>query len=473
MSRPFTIVLHVMILVAVLAVMWALFRGYFGRKSREQTLYYFIKNNGIVFVLSLVWLFAIYINHSIALQNGNQDTKTRFIDYSFFTTIIFTVVLYGTAELLKYWFMNRMEDKLKLTENYNSLLKKYEADSTKWYYSESGQMELPEILCSDLYGKRILIEYDPDSVYKLPEVLNEFRRELFLAHDTSNVYNQLNLRVKDWKTEGDVFRIKTEKTTYYASLLTNRVMDFELDNGLSVRELIAYGPFILPLSESQLSNHLGFHCFLISKDNYVPFVYRSEHISVGKRTLGVGVQASLKVKYALADSRTLKNDPIREAVIGEIVDELKIPAERLRTGKDELEVIAAYRDMVEGGKPQLIVYCRSDWSKEEIDHNFREKIKEKRKNGKQKRNAASSSMIPAKEIEEQEDGDKLKWIPLYSKGSSEPGFDSLVVTADTLKLREKKAAILPSTAISVEYVRRFVAEHRELFPDPACANKKL
>ncbi len=47
-------------------------------------------------------------------------------------------------------------------------------------------------------------------------------------------------------------------------------------------------------------------------------------------------------------------------------------------------LIAAYRDIVEGGKPQLLFYVKSKWSRGEIVSNFKCKIKKKYSDTEQK-----------------------------------------------------------------------------------------
>ena len=63
-------------------------------------------------------------------------------------------------------------------------------------------------------------------------------------------------------------------------------------------------------------------------------------------------------------------------ILSEITNELKIKKEEL---EEEFSVrkhlIAAYRDIVEGGKPQLLFYVRSSLTKERIEQNFFAEVK--------------------------------------------------------------------------------------------------
>lgn len=61
-------------------------------------------------------------------------------------------------------------------------------------------------------------------------------------------------------------------------------MDYELESGISVRELLECGPMVHPLKYSSLSNHLGFNGFVESADGLIMLVYRKKNVSIGKRT---------------------------------------------------------------------------------------------------------------------------------------------------------------------------------------------
>ena len=70
--------------------------------------------------------------------------------------------------------------------------------------------------------------------------------------------------MKDMSFKNNEIYFQTEWTTYYASLVTNRVADFYISEGISIRELYESGPWMKALCDSQLSNHLGFNGFIES-----------------------------------------------------------------------------------------------------------------------------------------------------------------------------------------------------------------
>ena len=143
-------------------------------------------------------------------------------------------------------------------------------------------------------------------------------------------------------------------------------MDYQF-NRLSVRSLFEYGPFISTLSESKLSNHLGFNGFISSGDSFIILVLRSKKLSIGKDTWGCSINASVKAKYALGKNKEMTTNGLIDCINMEIQDELKIPVQCV----SDVQFISAYRDIVEGGKPQLLFYAKVKDSLSEIISRFR------------------------------------------------------------------------------------------------------
>lgn len=244
-----------------------------------------------------------------------------------------------------------------------------EKDGISGAEEESGAFVFPVLCDGRLWERQILVRDKPEKMYEPPAFIREHEEELHHAHDGSFVYNNLNIRVDSWEEKENTFVMHTSRTKYFYSLLTNRAMDYRLKNGRTVRDELYDGPFPKDLSESELSNHLGFNGFLISSDGYVPLVKRRKDVSVEKGFYGDSVQASLKTRYALKDAKTpLKLSGIQNAVLMEIRDELKIPAEKI----EDLRFLYAYRNLVEGGKPQLLFCARCAETKDAVQARFDE-----------------------------------------------------------------------------------------------------
>lgn len=214
-------------------------------------------------------------------------------------------------------------------------------------------------------------------MFEVPQIIYDHFGDILNAHETSGIYNQLNIRVTGWNMKDSAkFEIKAARTTYFYSLITNRAMDYKW-NGLTVRELFEYGPFIHSLKESSLSNHLGFNGFVETSDGYIIFIKRKKNLSIGKKTYGTSVSATIKTKYALKKNKKFTKKRLKKAILNEVRDELKIDPKYIEEFSCKKNIIAAYRDLVEGGKPQLLVYMKSSKNKNKIIEDFQKSIKNK------------------------------------------------------------------------------------------------
>jgi hypothetical protein len=278
------------------------------------------------------------------------------------------MILYYLERAIK----NRCEDSEKLTDDYGKLTQIYAKDNLITCESDHGLLTFPVVLLGSVAGipitaDSIYILDEPNNMYQPPDMLENHFTEIFASHGTSTVYNALNVRVVDMHLDETGYRIRTGRTTYFHSLITNRAMDWEWA-GTTTRNLYEYGPTLSKLADSKLSNHLGFNGFVESSDHKILFVKRNGNVSIGKFTYGDSIGASLKAKYALDSGGHFSVAGLRHAILAEIYDELKISEDYIHT--DEIKIIAAYRDCVEGGKPQFLFYATTFLTHGQIENNF-------------------------------------------------------------------------------------------------------
>lgn len=294
----------------------------------------------------------------------------------------------------------------RLTTDYENLLKRYSMEKNFIQKRNStGVTTFPVIQDAWLFNKDIEIVDCPESEYKLPGIVVNNFNELFKSFSSAKIYNSINIRVDDWyiSDDSDTFTIATGRTNYYKSLVTNRAIDYTLAEGISIRELLECGPFIHSLKTSSLSNHLGFNGFVESADGKIALVFRKKGMSIGEETYSNSVTASLKIKYALNESYLFTKDGLINAIIEEINDELGIPFKTLiKKNNEPIQLIAAYRDVLEGGKPQLLFYAKTEMTSEQITYAFNSK--NTKINCNEKPLAATESMIT--------DGNFIYWIAL-------------------------------------------------------------
>lgn len=401
------------------------------------------------FVLDLtIAIFLIIIYRCIK----NQIDFEKIFDITILTSfcVVFTIDL--LSDVIFYWYKNKTEDKTKLNSNYIELNKKYQnkkfeyvntdnqisakmlqAKELKIDENEENKLKFtfPIIFECDLRDKKIKFN-DNQIMYRLPYFILKNASQLLEAHSTSKHYNNLTIRVRDWHIEKNEFIIDTERTTYYKTLLTNRCMDFKLQKNLSVREVLEYGPYLSPLSESKLSNHLGFNAFVKTSDNWIPLIKRKSDLTDGKHTYGLSVQASIKTKYTLDDKLELNNQAqLYNCMHQEISDELGIPKESILSKTNC--VYAAYRDIREGGKPQLFAFFDLNIKKEELTNYFTINIKKKKYN---------DNLLY--------DGNSIVWIKADSNIESQ-----IAISPSMIFYKNKKLLMTPSSAACVAFAMIF------------------
>lgn len=312
----------------------------------------------------------------IKAQNGNLQLDD-FLDIDTFVSIVFAFVVQSLAGSIINSVKKEKEDEIKLTQNYPSLVKKYARESVLTYQGE----KFP-VLClmARSNGEPPFDVHFDDSAhlqkYQIPTQVAQHSNELMEAHAHSKVYNRLAVRLNDVQREGDRVTLTCSQTYYYDSLITNRAMDYVLENGKTVREIYEPGPFLSALKESKLSNHLGYNGFLETADGKLIFVLRGKNLSIGKGTWATSIGASLKAEYALTDEKKITKQTLSYTVAKEIADELYIdvPQDVDFTQR----IIAFYRDLVEGGKPQFLFYYKlENYTFEQFEKQFKSKYDEK------------------------------------------------------------------------------------------------
>lgn len=427
--------------------------------------YFLVEHNGIVWAYALFFLFIIVSQMVNAQVHLGEIIELQ----TLFTFSVTFLLNFGVLKMNKY-FKALIEDDMKLTNNYDLLVKRYNGEALLNYENEiktpnsalyekihhgqqikTTQTRFPILVeCNNLPHYEIQIA-DSTEQFQLDDEIKEHYTELWNAHDSSNIYNQLNVRVDEWELGAQSFIIHTSRTTYYDSLVTNRAMDYKWSNGLNIRDKYQYGPFFKRLSQSPLSNHLGFNGLVESKDGFIPFILRKGDVSIGKGTYGTSVGASLKAKYAL-NNQMFTREGLRNAMVQEIKDEIKIDVSDIFDVNQH--VIAAYRDILEGGKPQLLFYVKVSKDRNEIDNIFYTIMKSKIL----KEKAAKKD----KELKELEDGFKLSWIhkdDLRKAYITSNGFVAMKQTKEGGKKVPMYHQMLPSASASIVMVLKYWEKH--------------
>lgn len=157
-------------------------------------------------------------------------------------------------------------------------------------------------------------------------------------------------------------------------LRTNRVMDYEWENGKTNRNVYEPGPFISPLESSLMANHIGFNAFIEFPEIGILFVGRSNKLSVGKKTWGTSVSAKLNPKFDYKKGEHFTLDRFYDSIAESINRELKyftVNGKSIDVKGNQIKgsIFAFYRDLVEGGKPQFLLYYKFGNKKLDVKFN--------------------------------------------------------------------------------------------------------
>lgn len=347
------------------------------------------------FIYMLVNVFAFALCIILTLVLPKKYDFNSYFDLKVFSAVIAVFILNVITNIIVRAIKLRKEDKEKLKEDYNELLSIYSTITPvtyrninsknskigrkntkcnyKQYSNQEDEYKIPITGIVSFVNKEVNIVDNKDKFYQLPEIVEKKISEIYKAHDFSNTYNQLNIRCCGISQQDNKVQLNFSRTNYYNSLITNRAIDFKVD-GLTIRELFAYGPFLQSLEESKLSNHIGFNGFIETIDGHIVFVFRHKKVSIAKNTMQTSVGASLKSKYALNENLELTKQGIVNAIKNEIKDELRLEKlENYNQKESEIfselsfnSVLGFYRELVEGGKPQLFFYTKINVTSNEL-----------------------------------------------------------------------------------------------------------
>lgn len=385
--------------------------------------------SAVLFILSAIILGPKLVMDGIDIGN--------IVDTGIILSFLAVAICSLLANILLKFIISKTEDAMKISDNYDELVKKYcLEDMFKFKKYDNKIISFPEILLA--YRKinetpfNIVIDNsNKDNRYQLPKQIEDNSSTLFEAHSASIIYNNINIRIDDleYSKDKNIIKLLYSKTTYFDSLLTNRAMDYPFKRDRTVREVFEPGPLLSTLSESKLSNHIGFNGFIETADGFYIFVKRSKNLSIAKNMLSTSVSASLKTKYALIKDRKLTLEGISNAIKKEILDELKIDVDIDAGINTDLSqsIFAFYRELAEGGKPQFLMHYKlKRMKKDEVKNNF---IKSLNENSNDKRYLT-------------EDGREFKFYTLNELKESKIGIELLTIQG-------KDYQVVPTVSFSV------------------------
>ena len=316
-----------------------------------------------------------FVAASIVLFIAYKFMKVDTLDISLFLSVFTLFVCNILGRLTYNLYSKNKEDSIKLSTDYDGICKRYKEEPLL-SYNRNVKFPIIVLVKRKLKDKPFDIIMDHKNaanVYSLPEQIENRSEWLLDAHRCSYDYDSRTVRLDNLTHKDNKVILTYSNTTYWDLLRTNRVMDYEWENRKTNRNVYEPGPFISPLEFSLMANHIGFNGFIEFHEIGILFVGRSNKMSVGKKTWGTSISAKLSPKYDYKKGEHFTLDRFYDSIAESINRELKYftvngQSIHLKGNQIKGSIFAFYRDLVEGGKPQFLLYHK--FGNEKLDVKF-------------------------------------------------------------------------------------------------------
>lgn len=226
---------------------------------------------------------------------------------------------------------------------------------------KAGRLALPTInLYANILGNGNVRFDDKNKDGEIPSFIIKNSSNILNAHKHSKKTNNVTIRLRDIDMEDNTLVLHTERSNYIRMLLTNRCMDYALDNGMTIRELYEYDRFVTPLDKSKLSNQIGINGMVLTTDGYLLVEKRDNSKTTWKNKFAQPISLALKENDVhLNANREIGSTPedAADSLFAVIKKTLKSNFGFTENDYEPLtfanNFLGLARDLLEGGKPNL------------------------------------------------------------------------------------------------------------------------
>ncbi len=346
------------------------------KKKIAKLIRYFKKDNMTVFAIKLVLLALIVLVAAyLAIEVWGEVLIT------FFGVLLSSVAIYGLKAMV-----GRFEDALKINFDTKSLLGIYKgAPAYKRTLRLNGTEKVfaYDAVLTDGSGT-FEVKDDPKKEFQLDPFILANYNQIFAAHSGSAKANFFTIRMDDYDAENKVFYLS--RSTYFNHLVTNRAVDFQLFEDISLRDVYEYGPRLTPLSESKMSNHVGINGLVFLKGGYLLIPRRKLDSTISKNMVTSSIAVMLNFPKAHKNNPrpvTITPDYLfRGNVVQNLTDRVKINTDKLeKENKIDVRFLGFGRNVYEGGKPQMYYAVYLDMTVKEFWANRYQCIEQRKAEG--------------------------------------------------------------------------------------------
>ena len=245
---------------------------------------------------------------------------------------------------------------------------------------KKGKLYLPTLnIYANVKGDTDLIFDDSEDLFQLPDFVMENARHLLDAHKNSKRKNNSTVRLSDLSYENGVLRLKTQRSMYFHMLITNRCMDYEFDEGLTMRTVYEYNKKISPLNRSVFGNQIGINGLILSRDGYVLVEKRDNTKITWKNKFAQSISLAMKVSdLKLKNGETIGDTPqaaeniFRNIIQKTVRDNFGLLPEDYEAFTVRNNFMGIARDLLEGGKPNMYFYIVTKYDAKDLARMLRE-----------------------------------------------------------------------------------------------------
>lgn len=271
----------------------------------------------------------------------------------------------------------RIEEKLKLNGNYKENIDRYSKE--KVYTVDGKKYPIVEI-CPKI--DRIKVNISEKSNYNLDPIIVHYMSELMDAHKTSRFKNKPTYRLDNYEYDGSFLEANISLTDQYKTLLTNRVMDFELHDHITVREVFEPGPRLNSFENSKLCNGFGVNFIVKTTDGYYSLVKKTDKNPTNKFKYS-HFSSTLNTHFNDADNDFVGR--LRQLSYNALITNFNYPKGYKNKDvyqdvlEDDITYIGLFRNLIEGGKPELCYVLQLHLTRDELVEQFEKASEETKK----------------------------------------------------------------------------------------------
>ena len=247
----------------------------------------------------------------------------------------------------------------------------------------NGKLYLPSVnVYANVAGDTEVTISDSADKFELPRFVRDNALALMEAHGASSFSNGATIRLNDVAvTDGNKLTLKTGRSQYFDMLITNRCMDYQLNDLLSVRDVFESGSKVSLLSESQLGNQIGINGLIFTTDGYLLVEKRGYHKTTWKNKFAQPISLAMKKSDIKAFDENGKiadsaEKVFRDIILGTIQKNFGITADDIFEFKLCNNFLGIARDLLEGGKPNMYFYVTVNMTAKQLDEFLEQKAQD-------------------------------------------------------------------------------------------------